>query len=88
MNQATMTYPLLSKGYVEVSVDVNSVMTGSSVMLVLHGAVQRRRNVCCVWNFGQDLLQEDQICSTIQSTEEDKEFHAAPLSCLLNHFWS
>ncbi|GFR01840.1 hypothetical protein TNCT_710051 [Trichonephila clavata] len=45
-------------------------MWKSSVMLVPHGAAQRRRNMRCVKKFGQDSLQEDQIYLTIQSNRQ------------------
>ncbi|GFX77030.1 hypothetical protein TNCV_1072301 [Trichonephila clavipes] len=41
MNRATTTYPPLSKGY------ANSVTGKSPVMLVPHGAVQRRSRTYC-----------------------------------------
>ncbi|GFX18141.1 hypothetical protein TNCV_1578201 [Trichonephila clavipes] len=57
MNRATTTYPSLSKGYVEVfPAKVNSVKWRSSVMLVPHGVVQRRRNMCCVKKFRAILV--------------------------------
>ncbi|GFW87297.1 hypothetical protein TNCV_4514821 [Trichonephila clavipes] len=59
-----MSYSSLSKGYVEVSVNVNSKMWRSPVLLVPHGVAQRRRrrSMCFVNKIGQDLLSEDQIC--------------------------
>ncbi|GFX13220.1 hypothetical protein TNCV_2989841 [Trichonephila clavipes] len=53
---------------IKVSADLNSVIWRSSVMLVQHGAAQRRRNMCCVKKFEQNSFQEDQIYLNIQRT--------------------
>ncbi|GFX92020.1 hypothetical protein TNCV_5004841 [Trichonephila clavipes] len=37
-----------------------------------HGVVSRRKNMCCVKKFGQDLLQEDQIRLTTQKVQSNE----------------
>ncbi|GFR13374.1 hypothetical protein TNCT_564921 [Trichonephila clavata] len=37
-------------------------------MLVPHGMAQLRGEMSCNKKFGQDLLQEDEICATVQRT--------------------
>ncbi|GFX05044.1 hypothetical protein TNCV_3439081 [Trichonephila clavipes] len=102
MNQATMTYLPLAKGYVEVSMIRNTIMFRSPVMLVPHEAAQRRRKA-----FSNSLrtLQKDQIYIGIQRTgqkvwskevvsknadpnSDHKEFNAALLSGLREDFLS
>ncbi|GFT55527.1 hypothetical protein TNCV_3320421 [Trichonephila clavipes] len=69
MNRPAMIYPPLSKGFAEMFfADGNFVMWRSIIMLVPHGVAQRRRNTYYVKKHRQDLLQEDQIYPTIQST--------------------
>ncbi|GFX38339.1 hypothetical protein TNCV_3813851 [Trichonephila clavipes] len=69
MKRASTTYLPLSKALVEVFfVDRNYLMWRSPVIPVPYGAVQRRRNICCVYKFGQDLLQVDEIRTTVRRT--------------------
>lgn len=69
MNWDTTTYPPLSKGYVEVSADVNRVMCKSPVILVTHGVVKRRMGMRCVKKFGLDLLVENQVSPKADKTK-------------------
>ncbi|GFV35818.1 hypothetical protein TNCV_914081 [Trichonephila clavipes] len=59
MNQATLTYPPLTNGYLNMFfADVNSAMWKRLALLVPHGVEQRRRDMCCAKNLGQDMLNE------------------------------
>lgn len=62
-------YPPLSKGYVEVSANAIRVICRSPSCWY-HMERRGDGETCAASMFGQDLLQEDQLCPTVQMTRQ------------------
>lgn len=71
MIPTTMTYQALSKGYVDLTLaDVICLYARAPTMQVPYSSTQARKNMCCFKKLGQDLMQKNHVCHTVQMTEQ------------------